>query len=427
MSVQEIQRLLGVAQAAQRRGDGGAAQRALEDALKIDPASPHTLNSLGMRALDLGDYEKAVALFKRAAESDPTEPSLWVNAAKAQRLQGDDEGERASLDAALAIDARHFMALLRKAELHERLDERGAAAQAWGGVTQLAAQASDLPANIAEAVRHGKAYLAAHSQALGAAVDTDLAATRARYSATEVRRFEACVDAALGNRRIFRNECHGVEFPFLPAEEFFDREHFPWLPALEAKTAALRDEFRALIANDAEALRPYVSQAAGTPANKWTPLDKSLDWGAIFLEEYGVRDDVLCARCPETIAALEDIPRAEMPRRAPTVFYSLLKPRTRIPPHTGVTNLRAIVHLPLIVPEGCGFRVGGETRPWREGEAFVFDDTIEHEAWNDSDELRAILIFDVWNPHLTEVERSLMSEYFAAADASGLAPPVERL
>jgi aspartyl/asparaginyl beta-hydroxylase (cupin superfamily) len=66
--------------------------------------------------------------------------------------------------------------------------------------------------------------------------------------------------------------------------------------------------------------------------------------------------------------------------------------------------------------------VGGETRAWREGEAFAFDDTIEHEAWNDSDELRAILILDTWNPHLTEAERMLMRRFFEVADASGHNP-----
>ena len=77
----------------------------------------------------------------------------------------------------------------------------------------------------------------------------------------------------------------------------------------------------------------------------------------------------------------------------------------------------------VIVPPGCGFRVGGETREWQEGTAFAFDDTIEHEAWNDSDELRAVLIFDVWNPHMTTSERELLLRYFASADASGYAVP----
>jgi aspartyl/asparaginyl beta-hydroxylase (cupin superfamily) len=88
----------------------------------------------------------------------------------------------------------------------------------------------------------------------------------------------------------------------------------------------------------------------------------------------------------------------------------LLDARTHIPPHTGVTNTRLTVHLPLIVPPGCRFRVGGEIREWQTGTAWVFDDTIEHEAWNDSDAPRAILIFDIWNPQLTEVERDLVRE-----------------
>ena len=162
--------------------------------------------------------------------------------------------------------------------------------------------------------------------------------------------------------------------------------------------------------------------APGTPQSKWTPLDNSLDWSAMFLWEYGVRNEEVCALCPATAAALERVPRSKIPGRAPSAFFSLLKPRTHIPPHTGVTNMRAIIHLPLIVPEGCRFRVGGETRVWREGEAFAFDDTIEHEAFNDSDELRAVLIFDVWNPHLSEAEQRLLPLMFDISDASGLGP-----
>jgi len=99
------------------------------------------------------------------------------------------------------------------------------------------------------------------------------------------------------------------------------------------------------------------------------------------------------------------------------VFFSILKAGKRIPPHTGVTNIRSIVHLGLIVPQGCGFRVGGEVREWREGEAFVFDDTIEHEAWNDSDEDRAVLILDCWNPHLSPAEQDMILKMFAISEA----------
>ena len=102
--------------------------------------------------------------------------------------------------------------------------------------------------------------------------------------------------------------------------------------------------------------------------------------------------------------------------------HPLLKPRTRIPPHTGETNVRLIAHVPLIVPEKCGFRVGNTTREWVPGQAFVFDDSIEHEAWNESDKPRAVLIFDIWNPMLSEEERKLVTVLSAAMNSFAGAP-----
>ena len=224
-------------------------------------------------------------------------------------------------------------------------------------------------------------------------------------------------------RDSYQNECAGLYYPFLPADEFFDRGHFPWLADVEAQTDAIRAELVALLDDPGDALRPYVRMDAGTPTSIWSPLDNRLDWGACFLWDYGEPNQAVLDRCPATAAAFAAVPGAHIPGRSPSAFFSLLKPHTRIPAHTGVTNTRAIVHLPLIVPQGCGFRVGGETRAWEEGKAFAFDDTIEHEAWNDSDDLRAVLIFDVWNPHLTPHEQELLTRYFAAADATGFAIP----
>jgi aspartyl/asparaginyl beta-hydroxylase (cupin superfamily) len=156
--------------------------------------------------------------------------------------------------------------------------------------------------------------------------------------------------------------------------------------------------------------------APGTPQSKWSGLDKSLDWGAFHLWKEGERVDANCARAPRTAAFVESLPLCRIEGRAPAVFFSILKAGSHIPPHTGVTNVRSIVHLPLIVPEECGFRVGGETREWRKAEAFVFDDTIEHEAWNRSDRDRAVLIIDTWNPHLSEHEREMIRRFYSAAD-----------
>jgi aspartyl/asparaginyl beta-hydroxylase (cupin superfamily) len=266
---------------------------------------------------------------------------------------------------------------------------------------------------------HARGYVLYQQGRFADAVDRGLDERRGQIASQERRRFDACVDHLLGRRQIYANNCAGLHFPFLPAEEFFPREHFPWLSAIEAKTEIIRGELEQLMTSDPSILRPYVAMEPGTPDNKWSPLDNKLDWGAIHLWKNGVRDDAACARCPLTAAAIEALPLATLAGRAPSVFFSLLQPGAHLPAHTGVSNVRAIIHLPLIVPSGCSFRVGGETRQWRVGEAWAFDDTIEHEAWNRSSEVRAILIFDVWNPHITETERTLLRELMPLADAQG--------
>jgi aspartyl/asparaginyl beta-hydroxylase (cupin superfamily) len=108
------------------------------------------------------------------------------------------------------------------------------------------------------------------------------------------------------------------------------------------------------------------------------------------------------------------LPQADIPGAGPNAMFSLLAPHTTIPPHVGINNARLVCHLALVVPDGCWFRVGAETRQWRRGEAFLFDDTIEHEAANPSDQLRVVFIFDVWHPELSEVEREAVRRIVAS-------------
>lgn len=416
----DIQKLLAAAGAAHGAGRSDLVRQNLEAVVRLNPSHPQALNSLGVLALAANNAARAASLFNRAAAADPGEPALWMNVAKAQRLLQDDEAERRSLDRALAIDARYFMALVRKAELHQRLGEDAQATSLWQGVLTLASSIERPGAELTQVLEGARAFVADRMRGFADRIEADLADARSKHEPAQTRRFDAAVDRMFGRRRIYANVCDGLHFPFLPADEFFDRAHFPWMPELERQTATVQAEFVAL-ADDSN-FAPYVSLATGTPDNKWSPLDRSHDWSAYHLWREGQRDDLACARCPRTAAIIEALPLAQLPARTPTVFFSVLRPRTRIPPHTGVSNTRAIVHLPLVVPDGCGFRVGGETREWREGEAFAFDDTIEHEAWNDSDRPRAVLIFDVWNPHIAPHERELLKLMYQAADSSGFNP-----
>ena len=264
---------------------------------------------------------------------------------------------------------------------------------------------------------HARAFVAGRQQALAAAVDTDLAVALGTASERDRRRASAAADLMLGRRKVFANECHGFHYPFLPADEYFDRGHFPWLPRLEAATPVIREELEAILASADPGLSPYIDMPPGTPRNLWSELDRSPDWSALHLWRDGERIDAVCERAPRTAELVEALPLARIPGRAPAVFFSILKAGKQIPPHTGVTNIRSIVHLPLIVPENCGFRVGSETREWLQGEAFAFDDTIEHEAWNRSDQDRALLILDCWNPHLSEDEREIILKIFEISAA----------
>jgi aspartyl/asparaginyl beta-hydroxylase (cupin superfamily)/Tfp pilus assembly protein PilF len=406
----EIQKKLAAAVTARQGGRLEDELRLLDEALEIAPQDPIALNARGMRALNDDQAKEAADYFARAAEMEPEQPVLWMNLATAARAQGDPELERSALERTLDIDRLHFMALLRKAELEERCGNATEAAVAWSNVVQFGMSAAERHPVLDDAMRRGQAYVAAHRAKLAEKFDREFGADR--EADPDLRRFNACLDVALGRRAVFHNECHGVTFPFLPADEFFDKRLFPWLGDIEKRTDAIRKEALALVEDPGEALRPYVRQEKGLPENKWSKLDQSLDWGACFLWEYGEPNKAVLERCPETAAALDSVPTSRIPGKAPSAFFSILRPGAHIPPHTGVTNVRAIVHLPLIVPEGCWFRVGGETRPWIEGEAFAFDDTIEHEALNPTDEMRIVLIFDVWNPHLTKQEQELLTRMF---------------
>lgn len=393
----------------------------MQGVLREYPQHPFARNLLGLAALKQGDPAQAAQHFEAAIASAPAELPLLGNLASAHRLQGNDAGERQALEAALLLDQRHLATRIRLGELHERRGETHEATMHWSSVVALSAHIDQPSPELAERFAHAKAFVARQTDALAQAIEDAMQPRLANASSRDRRRTVAASQVMLGRRPVYVNECDGMHYPFLPADEYFDAEHFPWFAELESATDTIRQELLQLLAASEDLIKPYVDQASGTPENKWSVLNRKRDWSAIHLWKEGVRQDKACAGAPQTAALVEQLPLCRIPGRAPTVFFSLLKAGAHIPAHTGVTNTRAIVHLPLIVPQGCRFRVGGETREWREGEAFAFDDTIDHEAWNDSDQDRVVLILDTWNPHLSEDEQALITTMFETADRARLA------
>ena len=416
MSIDGLQEHLAEAQRAGQAGLRDKARSSFEAVLAIDNEEPTARNWLGADALARADARTAAMHFEIACKREPGERSHWINLAAAHRILGDAGRERAALENALAIDQTDLLALIRMAELHERLGEETAAAERWNAVLGLSASINDRSPEFVEILSHAKQYVGKQQQKLVDAVDRALADELAAASARDRRRMRTAADAWLGKRPIYTNHCEGLHYPFLPADEFFDPEQFLWLGELEAATSTIVAELENILADPQSELTPYISLPPGVPANKWSGLDKSLNWGAFHLWKEGERFDDACARVPRTAALVESLPICHIEGRAPNVFFSILKAGSHIPAHTGVTNVRSVVHLPLIVPEGCEFRVGGETRSWVQGRAFAFDDTIEHEAWNRSQADRAILIIDVWNPYLSDHERAMICRLYGSAD-----------
>jgi len=165
------------------------------------------------------------------------------------------------------------------------------------------------------------------------------------------------------------------------------------------------------------AFSPYVTGDANRPRRDQLGMLNNPAWSAFYLWKNGEPVAGNAERCPRTLHALRNAPLSLTANRSPSILFSLLEPGAHIPPHNGLVNTRLICHLPLIVPGKSRFRVGNEVREWVEGRAWLFDDTIEHEAWNDCDRTRVILLFDVWRPELSEEERRLVSNLFEAIDA----------
>lgn len=402
--------------AAAAAGRGREAEELLARAAQLAPDHPAVLNERGLQLMQRGEAAGARELFQRATTTDPGHPALWSNLAASLDALGLHEEEMAAIERALKIEPRHPVALLQKATLIEKRGQPREAARIFRAALVTLGPEITPPPSLRAALEHAREAVRRDDAALARTIEERVTPVRARHGSGLSRRADQCIELLTGQRSRYMPQPTFMYFPGLPAVEFFENHEFPWIGALETATDAIRAELTAVLSSDQAGLEPYVAYPDGVPLDQWRELNRSRRWSAYFLSNQGAAQPAHLARCPRTAEAVKAAPQCDVAQHGPNVFFSILEPRTRIPPHTGVTNARLTVHLPLIVPSGCRFRVGGETREWIPGRAWVFDDTIEHEAWNDSDAPRAILIFDIWNPYLTAAERDLVR---AATEAIG--------
>ena len=374
-----------------------------------------TISQAGAAALQAGDARTARQHFERLVACGAADASVWVALAVACQALGDEAQKMTALDKALALEPRNLRALIMKGDHFAANGKARAARSFYEVVLAVASRTEQLPPAIAQALPRVEAARNKITMDIEAHLRKRLAASGYDERVASAR-FVQSLAILTGKKQRFIQEPRAYFFPELPTIQFYPRGMFPWLDTVEAATEHICAEL-AEISKEASEFVPYIQTPTERPVDTDNKLLNSYDWSAFFLWKDGAPVAKNAERCPRTLAALEAAPLARIKGRTPSILFSRLKPGAKIAPHTGYTNTRLICHLPLVVPSGCYLRVGNDKRQVEKGKAWVFNDTIEHEAWNSSSEPRVVLIFDIWRPELTVEERGLIAALIEAGDS----------
>ena len=391
---------------AERTGDRSGALRLIEQICRDHPSETRAVLAAARLHRELGQPQDAAECLK-AVDATQLKPDLLLDALLLRAEVARDlklvAEQRSAIDEVLALDAYCWPARLMLGQWLEQNGRPKEAARTYRDTLRIAPPPAYRPDSHKAALEHAEKMAFSYAEALEWAL---IQSMDGLPGVTDKWREAASIVA--GRSRPFVSQSNQIGVPRLPAQPFFRREAFPWVPALEAKTDAIRAEMLSAFKEQGADFEPYIQYKPGDPVNQWQELNHSTKWTGFHLIRSGQPVEKNLARCPATAAALAQIDAVQIAGICPNVMFSVLQPKTRIPPHHGESNARLVAHLPLIVPPNCWFRVGYDYREWREGEALIFDDTIEHEAANDSDQLRVVMIFDIWNPFLSLEERALV-------------------
>ncbi len=393
----------------------------------LDPQNVQALYSLGVDAFQRGDAKGALELLLAARAQAPRDPMIPLTVSRVFREIGQTDQEWRAIIEALQIDPYFIPALLGKAEFLECHGKVRAAAVAFRNVLKVTPDESQWPHSLARRLMHARDVVRSDTEELADWLASRIAATRESVDAATAVRWEEAASILAGKTRPYPSECNQLHVPRLPALTYYDDALFPWMAEFEARTDAIKAELQDMLARMGDEFVPYIQYGPDDPVNQWDKLNHSRNWSGFHLYAHGLPVHEHLSQCPKTAEALALVDTAEIPGLCPNAMFSALAPGAHIPPHSGETNARLVAHLPLVVPGNCTFRVGYDWREWREGKCWVFDDTVNHEARNDSDRLRVILMVDVWNPLLTPAERQMAAALAGAmrdwhtADDSGSA------
>jgi aspartyl/asparaginyl beta-hydroxylase (cupin superfamily) len=382
------------------------------------PVQQNDVNQLiqaGLQALQQGNPAEAKRIFQKLINNGIQNASIWLALGFAYRdLKETGEAQKAA-DKSIELEGRNPRAYILKADLYyDRGDHQSAVAYyrvALNNAPPNAQIPNDLKTLLSRSQQRCEEILGRYTHYLESLLENE-----SKFAGEAGRRARDSVAMMTGKKQAYTQQPQNYFFPELPNIQFYNSENFSWVAGLEAKTDSIRKELKQAIKSAPQEFSAYLKSSEDRPQNDFHGMKGDDSWSAYYLWKEGELVDGAEELCPETVAAMRDIPFPRMEGRAPNILFSLLRPGAKIPPHTGLINTRLICHLPLIVPDGCGFRVGNDVREWKEGKVWLFDDTIEHEAWNNSNEDRYILLFEVWRPELNSVEKELVTKILESVD-----------
>lgn len=363
-------------------------------------------------ALQQGRHAEARRMFESLAAQPGAATAALMGLAYCCAALGDFAAADRAAEQVLAAEPQNIRALLFSADRIAAGGNPRKAIAFYERALQVAASTSGrLPPEVEQGLRRGQAMT---EKFRADYADFLLAQLKARgYDPGRASsRFTESLEISLGRKQIYFQNPSRFFFPGLPQRQFYEREEFPWLHEVESRTARIRDELLAVMAEPGR-FQPYLqsSKEPQLPDPAAAGILDNPDWGALYLWEYGRKIDTNATCFPAAMEALAAVPLPVVRHQLPIVLFSRLAGGTHIPPHHGLLNTRLICHLPLVVPRNCGaLRCGNEQRPWETGKALIFDDSIEHEAWNHTREERVVLLFDIWRPELTAEERALVTQ-----------------
>jgi Aspartyl/Asparaginyl beta-hydroxylase len=363
---------------------------------------PMSIIAEARAALHRRDGAKAKRLLGGLGEAQ----TPWILLAQACNIEGDVAGETAALQKQLEAEPRHLPALILMGELKVRDGDDRAAISFFQAALNQASTMSDVPQTLHPMLTRAQEFIAKTQKRF----EAHLLAQLDKSGLTTHGRVGTAIDLLLGRKQLYLQQPSSFYFPGLPQRQFYEREEFEWLSELEAMVPQMREELLGVL-SDGKDFSPYVEATIDRPRAA-NPLLEDPAWGAFYFWRNGQQVVENAVRCPATMAALAIAPMPTIDQRSPIALWSLLKPGTHIQPHHGLLNTRLICHIPLIAPGNCALRVGNEVREWRTGQALIFDDSFEHEAWNKSDQTRVVLLFEIWRPEISAEERAALTAIF---------------